>query len=312
MENSHHLSPTLTCPPSSETAQALEHCWFMSTQRMTRKLPHSFTKEHRRSRGSWPEPDRQRLRQDHAALIPPTVHTNTPFPGPRGFTDPVPQSVVIFSLPTLNLWPGMLSAGGTRGFLGAFIFLFQIQFVFFPPLPFNLFPQIIRKSQDSSRFFCPKDITFTNGPNQDVTYHLILNQYLFTAWITLCGVQGVEHDVIPGMFPYFLVVMLLESHTWNIHHALEKYRVVMSQFTTLPSTQLLKLQNPEIFQNPAFLPSVPLSPTGFLSISWLFCLQGLVWPGSGQALKLHLIPHTPTSCFILGYFMSYCFCISLD
>lgn len=41
----------------------------------------------------------------------------------------------------------------------------------------------------------------------------------------------------------------------------------MSQFTTLPSTQLLKLQNSEIFQNPAFLLSVPLSPTGFLSIA---------------------------------------------
>ena len=165
MENSHHLSPTLSCPPSSETAQALEHCWFMSTQRMTRRLLHSFIKEHRRSRESWPEPDRQRLRQDRAALIPPTVHTNTPFPGSRGFTGPVPQSVVIFSLPT---------AGGTRAFLGAFIFLFQIQlFFFFTPLPFNLFPQFTRKSQESSRFFCPKHITFTNGPNQDVTYHLI-------------------------------------------------------------------------------------------------------------------------------------------
>lgn len=164
MENSHHLSSTLTCPPSSEIAQALEHCWFMSTQRMTWKLPHSFMKEHRRSRGSWPEPDRQRLWQDRAALIPPTVHTNTPFPGPRGFTDPVPQSVVIFSLPTLNLWRGMLSAGGTRGFLGAFIFLFQIQFVFFSPLPFNLFPQIIRKSQDSSRFILPQRHNFYKWP----------------------------------------------------------------------------------------------------------------------------------------------------
>ena len=130
MENSHHLSPTLTCPPSSETAQALEHCWFMSTQRMTRKLLHSFIKEHRRSRESWPEPDRQRLQQDRAALIPPTVHTNTPFPGPRGFTDPVPQSVVIFSLPT---------AGGTRAFLGALIFSFQIQFLGFFSLSLSTF-----------------------------------------------------------------------------------------------------------------------------------------------------------------------------
>ena len=286
MENSHHLSPTLTCPPSSETAQALEHCWFMSTQRMTPKLPHSFMKEHRRSSGSWPEPDRQRLRQDRAALIPPTVHTNTPFPGPQGFTDPVPQSAVTFSLPTLNLWPGMLSAGRTRGFLGAFIFLFQIQFVFFPLSHSTFFLRSLGKVKTVQGSFCPKDITFTNGPNQDVTYHLILNQFLFTAWITLCGVQGVEHNVIPGMFPYFLVVMLLESHTWNIHHALEKHIVVMSQFMTLPSTQLLKLQNSEIFQNPAFLLSVPLLAfcpllLPYNSISWLFCLQGLVWPDSG-------------------------------
>lgn len=41
----------------------------------------------------------------------------------------------------------------------------------------------------------------------------------------------------------------------------------MPQFMTLPSTPLFKLQNSEIFQNPAFLLSVALSPTGFLSIA---------------------------------------------
>lgn len=80
MENSHHLSPTLSCLPSSETAQALEHCWFMSTQRMSRKLLHSFIKEHRRSRESWPEPDRKRPPQRPCSTDPTHCAHKHPLP----------------------------------------------------------------------------------------------------------------------------------------------------------------------------------------------------------------------------------------
>ena len=66
--------------------------------------------------------------------------------------------------------------------------------------------------------------------------------------------------------------MLLESHTWNIHHALEKYMAVTPQFMTLTSTQLLKLQNSEIFQNPAFLLFPPTLTSQFSLLLLLLLL----------------------------------------
>lgn len=68
--------------------------------------------------------------------------------------------------PQLNLWQGALSAGGTRLFLGDFLVSTSVLVGFFF-LPFNPFPHLIRKSYDSSWFFCPEYITFINGPNQE-------------------------------------------------------------------------------------------------------------------------------------------------
>lgn len=208
MENSHHLSPTPNLSTlfrdSPGTGALLVYVqpkgWLISFS--TPSL-----KRHRRSWILARTRQAETLQQDRAALIPPTVPHKHPLPG-------LPEASQIRYL-------NLLSSSHSRSrrdqsFLRSFYFLDSnsvVFFFFFFPLPF-IFPQFIRKSQDSSRFFCPKHITFTNSPNQDVTSPDFKS--VSTAWITLYGVQGVEHDMIPGMVPEFLVVVLLESHTWNI------------------------------------------------------------------------------------------------
>lgn len=100
----------------------------------------------------------------------------------------------------------------------------------------------------------------------------------------------------------------------NIYFALEKYIVVL-QCMTPPSIQLLKSQASEIFQNPAFLLSVTLSPTGSLPTAPGIPfpdhgLQGPVWPKFYQSLKLHLI-HTPLHKLLTLGDLTLCFIVCL-
>ena len=66
----------------------------------------------------------------HGTHTPPTVHANTSLPwSPRLHRLGISICCHLL-LPTRDLWQGVLSAGGARYFLGAFIFLFQTQFFF--------------------------------------------------------------------------------------------------------------------------------------------------------------------------------------